>query len=58
MYTPYSQIPLFCLLHTALSALVVGVRDAPGSKVIATQSSPLLAANPNIVRHDLDDENA
>ena len=26
--------------------------DAPGSKVIATQSSPLLAANPNIVCHD------
>ena len=32
------------------------VRDAPGRKVIATQSSPLLAANPNIVRHDQDDD--
>ena len=33
------------------------MRDAPGSEVIGTQSSPLLAANPNMLRHDQDDDN-
>ena len=32
------------------------MRDAPGSEVIGTQSSPLLAANPNMLRHDQDDD--
>ena len=40
-----------CFVHTTLSS---GELDAPGSKVIATQSSPLLTANPNTVRHDQD----